>query len=283
MLAQLVALRSRFHPLHRLRQSRVAAAALAVLDRPVTMRLADIAWPVRVRLVRHAAYILNARMVEPGEQALFIVLCRALRPVVFWDVGANIGLYSWICLTVDPAARAVLFEPDPDNLRLLAVTCGAAGGRAETIPAAVSSQDGEALFLADPRTGHRGAIASSGGDASGLTVATVALDSLVAAGRPPPALIKMDIEGAELAALQGAERLLREHRPVILLEAFDGAVGAACSHLAQRGYVLFNAERPTDDMTSNNFLAVPASRAGEFAGWRELWKAELRARRLPDA
>ncbi|MBX9699753.1 MAG: FkbM family methyltransferase [Acetobacteraceae bacterium] len=54
--------------------------------------------------------------------------------------------------------------------------------------------------------------------ATGMSVRTVALDDLAAAGDFRPSFIKMDIEGAEFDALRGASRLLREVRPILALE-----------------------------------------------------------------
>lgn len=54
--------------------------------------------------------------------------------------------------------------------------------------------------------------------ATGMSVRTVALDDLAAAGDFRPSFIKMDIEGAELDALRGMPRLLAEVRPVLVLE-----------------------------------------------------------------
>jgi FkbM family methyltransferase len=54
--------------------------------------------------------------------------------------------------------------------------------------------------------------------ATGMAVRTVALDDFDAAGNFRPSFIKMDIEGAEFDALRGMTRLLREVRPVLVLE-----------------------------------------------------------------
>jgi FkbM family methyltransferase len=53
---------------------------------------------------------------------------------------------------------------------------------------------------------------------TGMAVRTIALDDLAAAGDFRPSFIKMDIEGAEFDALRGMARLLREVRPVLVLE-----------------------------------------------------------------
>ena len=47
----------------------------------------------------------------------------------------------------------------------------------------------------------------------------VTLDSVMeAAGNPRVQLLKMDIDGHELEALQGAQSLLAQHRPMIVME-----------------------------------------------------------------
>jgi hypothetical protein len=49
-------------------------------------------------------------------------------------------------------------------------------------------------------------------------VACVALDDALAGFRP--GLIKMDIEGAELDALQGAQEIIQRHRPGLAISAY---------------------------------------------------------------
>jgi hypothetical protein len=56
-------------------------------------------------------------------------------------------------------------------------------------------------------------------DASALDVKGLSLDEWVyQEGYPKPDVIKIDIEGGEVLALPGMERLLIEKRPLILLE-----------------------------------------------------------------
>jgi hypothetical protein len=56
-----------------------------------------------------------------------------------------------------------------------------------------------------------------------VSVRTERLDDVLADG-PPPALIKIDVEGAELGVLKGAVETLQRHRPHVLFE--HGAGGA---------------------------------------------------------
>jgi FkbM family methyltransferase len=71
---------------------------------------------------------------------------------------------------------------------------------------------------------------------TGMTVRTVALDDLAAAGDFRPSFIKMDIEGAELDALRGSTRLLAEVRPILVLEQAPDDM--SCHQLlTEAGYV----------------------------------------------
>ncbi len=68
----------------------------------------------------------------------------------------------------------------------------------------------------------------------------IAIDSFVyEKGNPVPDLIKMDIEGEELNALQGAERVLKEHHPKLILEVHSYELVTQCrSFLRGLGYVV---------------------------------------------
>lgn len=55
-------------------------------------------------------------------------------------------------------------------------------------------------------------------ETTSMSVRTVALDDFAAAADLHPSFIKMDIEGAEFEALRGMARLLRDVRPVLVLE-----------------------------------------------------------------
>ena len=52
---------------------------------------------------------------------------------------------------------------------------------------------------------------------SNLRVQVKRIDSIVDS---PPTIIKMDIEGAELDALRGADDIIRQHRPKLLVSAY---------------------------------------------------------------
>jgi FkbM family methyltransferase len=134
---------------------------------------------------------------------------------VFYDVGAHVGFMSLVAAQLVGASGEVYsFEPLPENAAALRQTIRLNRGcHWEVIESAVAATDGHAMFAGDGERGHIGD--------GGLRVRTVRLDSF-AATHPPPSVVKIDVEGGELDVLRGAERLLCDHRPVVVCELHDG-------------------------------------------------------------
>jgi len=77
-----------------------------------------------------------------------------------------------------------------------------------------------------------------------LKVRVVTIDRMVACGEiSPPAVIQCDVEGADLAALRGAEHTLRAHYPAILPGILAKVRPPAASFLSGPGYPLTTLDR----------------------------------------
>jgi len=144
------------------------------------------------------------------------LLHRLLRPGMrVADVGANIGYYALLfARAVGPEGAVLCYEPEPDNLVELERTLSWNGlANVRVLPVAVGDSDGEA-FLA---RGVNGRVSANGGPPppGAVTVPLRRLDTLLPEGVD---LLKVDVEGYEGRVLDGAERLLREHRPVLVVE-----------------------------------------------------------------
>jgi len=162
---------------------------------------------------------------EPWIQDL---LKSELRPGdCYYDVGAHAGFFSIIAARfVGPTGQIVTFEPDPANAAALRANIARNGiTQIAVVEAAVWSSPGEVTFErasdASNRTqGHVTSMMDS--RLAQISVPAVRLDDIVFEARnPAPHLIKMDVEGAEWGALQGASRLLSEVRPKLLCEVHD--------------------------------------------------------------
>lgn len=169
---------------------------------------------------------------------------RELQPAhVFLDVGANLGYFT--VRLARKVARVVAFEPGPANHAYCAGNVALNGlENVELHAVGLWHEDTTLQLRTDSSCVGMATVAPTGGHADTIRVAP--LDSLVAGGEvtlPRLDMIKMDIEGAELAALSGMRDTLARHRPRIVMEINRPAL-AACgasadevwSFLTSRGY-----------------------------------------------
>jgi FkbM family methyltransferase len=182
---------------------------------------------------------------------------------VAYDVGANAGYMALVMADSAPDVHVIAFEPDARNLAALAVN---AAGRANIsiVPSAVADVPGVvrlATFeysLVSQLERH-----DTAADAVFVDVPSVSLDDFVFRdGNPPPDLIKIDVEGAEALVFEGARRLLREKRPVIVAEIRASAWPLIRSLIEPSGYqwsTLGAGEGQLETMGIADMLLVPRS------------------------
>lgn len=151
----------------------------------------------------------------------FDALCRLLlRPDdTVLDVGANIGLASLIAADFLPRGRIVAVEASPANCRAMARNFADHGLDLAAIEAcAVGANAGTASFLENSVFGH---VMTTDNMVvqEGISVAQRTIDEIVEAHALRRVdLIKLDVEGFEPEALQGATDTLRRHDPIVFLE-----------------------------------------------------------------
>lgn len=152
-----------------------------------------------------------------------------------FDVGAHVGYYTALCSKlVGPAGRVVAFEPRPVNVRLWRLHAECNGlANAALIEAAVGDREGRARF--ETRTGTGTGHVAAEGD---LEVRMLRLDDLVARGEAPaPGFLKIDVEGGEVAVLEGARETIRAARPAMLVATHGEALHSAVTAiLGANGY-----------------------------------------------
>jgi FkbM family methyltransferase len=152
----------------------------------------------------------------------------------FIDVGANFGLYSLIVARSGRARAIHAFEPDPRNLGQLAgnLYLNKLTGVVQVHPLAVSDRVGPLAFtLADDGATGKTYAAADGGT---TLMATTLDDALQLSGAT--LFLKIDIEGHALAALRGAERLLRDNRCFLQIETWAHDFDAVSGLLRAFGY-----------------------------------------------
>jgi FkbM family methyltransferase len=184
-----------------------------------------------------------------AEQAVQATLAERLRPgMVFYDLGANLGLFTLLAARLVTAAGKVFsFEPDPTNAANLRRNIQRNGFTNVTVvQSGIWSSTGDRSFLAansDSPDHGVGRFVAHAPEDSGTLIPCVALDDFIQ-NAPPPDAIKCDIEGAEVEALRGAAKLLQSpKRPWIIMETHSPALEqAARAMLGSCGYQLTSAD-----------------------------------------
>jgi FkbM family methyltransferase len=142
--------------------------------------------------------------------------------MIFYDVGANIGFFTLIAARlVGATGRVLAFDPVPSNIAALQHNLFPNGyGHVLPRQLALADRVGQAtLALAGESVlAHLSDYSSEHETWSTLDVRVSTVDVEVAQGSPTPDVVKIDVEGAELAVLEGARQTIIDARPVIICE-----------------------------------------------------------------
>jgi len=170
---------------------------------------------LRVKFVVHTWYEYHnrARGSYSGEPDMVDWLKTSLRPGdVFWDIGANVGAYSLLAAKVCPEARVFSFEPFIPNFAHLWDNIALNGVSDRVFPLNMGLLDQtkpEALAVNDIRAGsshHQ--VGGGGGKISQGVLCFKGGDVASRLGIPLPTLLKLDIDGLEVRAVEGLADVL---------------------------------------------------------------------------
>jgi FkbM family methyltransferase len=189
---------------------------------------------------------------------------------VVWDVGANMGLFSFAASGLSgPSGYIYAFEPDTFLVRLLrrSARLNPHAAPVEIVPCAISDTISLARFnIAENNRAtsflEKFGTGLTGGVREVQTVLTIPLD-WVAEQIPLPDVLKIDVEGAELSVFRGAWKMLKTRRPIMLFEAQNFNWDEIARGLWDLGYTLYNCDLPAaqrQPLTSSvfNTIAMPA-------------------------
>jgi len=165
---------------------------------------------------------------EPFTTALFKKLLTR-KGMVFVDLGASVGYFSMIAAKlVGNSGRVYAFEPEPSSFDLLVKNAKLNGfENIVPVPKAVSNCDSVTNIFIPPRetppseSPHVYQIFSAHDGYESVSVQTVSLDSFFKDKNYSVDFIKMDIEGAEVLALQGMANVIEKNRGLKIITEFN--------------------------------------------------------------
>lgn len=206
----------------------------------------------------------GARAYDP--MLLNLAVDHVGKGAVVWDVGANVGVFALAAAA--RGAEVLAIEPDPWLHSLLLSTgrhpknrdlsfdalCCAIAAECGVTRLQIAVRGRSANCLEGLSSGQMGGIRHS------LLVPVLTLDTLLQ-HRPAPALIKIDVEGAEALVMRGAQKLLAEVRPIFFIQSGKEKHGEVLGNLVEQRYSVTSIE--TGEIYTGepcggfNFIAIP--------------------------
>ncbi len=171
------------------------------------------------------------------DLAVSELLFRLIRPGdLVVDAGANIGYMSVLAATA--GAHVIAFEPNPALVPILRQNLGTQG---EVRPIALGARCHTALLIPPDPSAHNNGLGRLGSEteSGSISVPVDTFDSQLR-GRSV-AILKLDVEGAEHAVLEGAANALKEGRlRHIIFEDHLGADSDVMAQFLEFGYVVYS-------------------------------------------
>lgn len=163
---------------------------------------------------------LNFLAYEPVETRVMDVLAEGASCIV--DVGANIGYHALRLAMREPQATVHAFEPLPQTMEYLQrnVALNSLGSRVRTYNHGLSNTNAICDFFIAPDHGVNASLmnVASRDNARRVTCSTLTMDQWASHANAIPDFIKIDVEGAELLVLQGAQDTISKSSPKIFAE-----------------------------------------------------------------
>ena len=188
------------------------------------------------------------RYLRPGDKAM--------------DVGANVGIFSVVMgATVGSQGQVFAFEPVPANVLRLEKNLRKNGlGNVQIFPVALGASDGQMnlRMATDPAYPSLREVQGGFGSGADVPIEVRTLDGIwKELGSPKIALVKIDVEGAEMDVLHGASGFLTACRPMLLVEANSvRELASLRARLADYGYSHI---QPEGFSPMNHVFIFPAS------------------------
>jgi len=194
------------------------------------------------------------------------------------DVGANIGYYALqIALRAGPNGTVIAFEPAPHTYDLLVHNINQNNlTNIQAYPYAIGSTRKEIDFFLYEQSNWNSFV-KHGEPIGRVKVLVVPLDEILPSLINRVDLIRMDIEGYELEAIQGMKNTLRRHQPILCMELHGSfmsleEIRMLLHELIDLGYDIKCAILRSKDEVYWKRLIVPANRIVEHISIHQFLK-----------
>jgi FkbM family methyltransferase len=224
---------------------------------------------------------------EPYALDCFLTLVQTAGPGAVFDVGANVGLYGLLGRAYSD--RDVhCFEPAPDTAGAARAIAAASGLPMTVAEIALGDDTGTAtLYLSDSTDSSNSLNPAFRAHSNEIVVPLETIDDYVERTGAVPAVLKIDTETTEPEVLVGAQKVIREHRPWIMVEVLWSLVEERLhAVMDQFGYTYYHLDGPgprpatekiVGDRTWTHYMFLLAPEPVDDAFWDRMntWRAAL--------
>lgn len=211
--------------------------------------------------------ISNARNVvlsqyEMLQPFFFQCLLEEYKPDLFLDIGANIGTYSIFASTIPSIKSIHSFEPNPPVYDELCVNVIANNLSKLIFPHKIAASDckkSSKMNIVNKFSGANSLIDTIEDAGNCIDVMCARVDSMKPLHNiiDSTIAIKLDVEGHELCALRGLERLLSKNKIILQVESFEQNYAPVSKLLTELGLVYSLSICNDHYWTSSYFTAKP--------------------------
>jgi FkbM family methyltransferase len=190
-----------------------------------------------------------------------------------YDIGAHIGIYTlFFARAVGSGGNVFAFEPNPDNYQELTEHIRINNFlNVIAKQMAIGSKKGKTTLLVPTLDSSRGSMSKetksqilvADENTKSFEVDVDSLDCLITGDSKKPDFIKIDVEGAEIDVLQGAERILKLYKPKLFIEIHGSdsrrwVINARriINFLTDMGYAIYGTESKERLSNSSSFNQI---------------------------
>lgn len=186
-----------------------------------------------------------------------------------WDIGSNLGYFAVVLGKRNPNLRIMALEMDETLLPVIQRNLDTNGVQAEIVHGAVGNTDDTVSYTPHPYSFlQKMAKEKAVAPALQLKTPIMRMDDLARDAGALPDLIKIDVDGAEVAALRAATDVLANPELVMFLEVhpmllpnFGASIADVDTILQEQGLRVYEIENFRTD-SAVNFAEVASLEAG---------------------
>ena len=234
---------------------------------------------------------------EPEFQASLLALCEITKDrLIFFDVGAHIGLYSAIVCAIfnDSNPYIVAFEPTPETAKDAHVLRDSNNLLYTILKKAVSDTYGFVDLHISDKAETSNSLNPDFRDGDTLvSVPLTTIDRAMEDGLMAPTVMKIDVETFEAEVLQGSLKTIRTYQPFITLELLNGIDKTAIHSMLRAiecfGYKFYRVENERASWQANtadqaverisskyrDWICVAGELGDDFYDAADRWRAAL--------